>query len=47
LYDLSRIKYILHKEKNKAPAVIIHNTYERIYMEVSSEKSFSKPTKAS
>jgi hypothetical protein len=36
LYDLSKIKYVLHKEKNKAPAVIIHNVYERIYMEVTS-----------
>mgnify|MGYP003507464377 CR=1 FL=1 len=34
LHDLSCIKYTLLKEGNKTPAVITHNMYERIYMEV-------------
>ena len=43
LYDRSRIRYVLHKERNKAPIVIMHNIHEHIYMEVTNEKSFSKP----
>lgn len=42
LYDLSRIRYVLHKERNKAPIVIMHSIYEHIYLEVHSEKTFTK-----
>lgn len=45
LYDLSRIKYTLLKERNKAPAVIVHSMHERLFMEVTTEKNFSKPHK--